>query len=101
MKRPAWLALVSLSACVFLVPAVAAEINVAPIGTATQSSTGWGGTPDRGNDGNTDGIYVLNYLFLGGPAPRASPAGRIPRAPPMSAATRTRAADPSSPSVRV
>lgn len=34
--------------------------NLALGGTATQSSTGWSGTPDRGIDGNTDGIYSNN-----------------------------------------
>ncbi len=34
-----------------------ATLNVAPLGTATQSSVGSGGVPTRGNDGNTDGTY--------------------------------------------
>ena len=31
--------------------------NVALLGTATQSSVGSGGTPERANDGNTSGVY--------------------------------------------
>lgn len=38
--------------------AIAAEnINLAPAGTASQSSTGFGGVASRANDGNTDGDY--------------------------------------------
>ena len=33
------------------------DVNVAPIGTATQSSTGFGGNAEKGNDGNTDGNF--------------------------------------------
>jgi len=32
-------------------------VNVGPNGIATQSSEGWGGTPDRAIDGNTDGQW--------------------------------------------
>jgi len=31
--------------------------NLALLGTASQSSTGWSGVPERGIDGNTDGVY--------------------------------------------
>ena len=36
--------------------------NVATSGTATQISTGWGGSVDRANDGNTDGAYGGNSV---------------------------------------
>ncbi len=32
-------------------------VNVAPLGTATQSSTNWGGVPERAVDGNRSGKY--------------------------------------------
>ena len=37
-----------------------ASNNLALVGTATQSSTGWGGVASRAIDGNTDGIYNNN-----------------------------------------
>jgi len=35
-----------------------AEVNVAPLGVATQASTSSGGDPERGVDGNRDGHYT-------------------------------------------
>ncbi len=37
--------------------------NVALGGRASQSSEGWGGTPERGIDGNTDGDWVAGTTF--------------------------------------
>ena len=37
--------------------AVDSRINWAGVGTATQSTTGFGGGPERANDCNTDGVY--------------------------------------------
>jgi poly(beta-D-mannuronate) lyase len=37
-------------------------INVALNGTATQSSTGWGGSASRAIDGNTSGLYGNNSV---------------------------------------
>ncbi len=36
--------------------------NLAPAGTATQSSTGYGGDPERAIDGNTSGVYSDNSV---------------------------------------
>ncbi|MCP3920428.1 MAG: hypothetical protein GY711_33285 [bacterium] len=38
-------------------PAAVAQTNLALTGTATQSSLGFGGVPERAIDGNTDGTY--------------------------------------------
>ena len=38
------------------------EKNIATDGTATQSSTDFGGPPERGIDGNTDGTYTNNSV---------------------------------------
>jgi hypothetical protein len=46
-----------LSTSFFINVANATLINVALNGTATQSSTGWGGIASRAIDGNTSGIY--------------------------------------------
>lgn len=48
------------------------EVNIAPLGIATQSSTGWGGEASRAIDGNTDGNYGSNsttHTETGDPAP--------------------------------
>jgi hypothetical protein len=42
--------------------------NIATLGTATQSSTGWGSSADRANDGNTDGNYNNNSVTHSGSA---------------------------------
>lgn len=42
---------------------VAQTANLAPSGTATSSSTGFGGSPELANDGNRDGIFVNASVF--------------------------------------
>ena len=34
------------------------DVNIAPLGTALQSSTGSGGLPERAIDGNRDGYWI-------------------------------------------
>ncbi len=49
----------------------AAIINLAPLGTASSSSTGFGGTADKANDGNRNGIFGNGSVFhsAGGTGP--------------------------------
>jgi hypothetical protein len=62
----AWLGLVSTSV------GIAAEQNVAPLGFAEQSTTGFGGGAERANDGNTSGLYgdnTVSHTDVGDVAP--------------------------------
>jgi hypothetical protein len=38
------------------------QVNIATLGTATQSSTDWSSPASRGNDGNTDGNWANNSV---------------------------------------
>ncbi|MBN1421604.1 MAG: discoidin domain-containing protein [Planctomycetes bacterium] len=52
-----WVLGIALTAC-----AGADEFNIAPLGTAMQSTVGYGGVPERAIDGNTSGVYNDNSI---------------------------------------
>ncbi len=59
-------------AVLFCVSAFGAETNVALLGTATQSTTGYGGVPERAIDGNTNGAWAsgtITHTNEGDPSP--------------------------------
>ena len=48
----------SAALCLLFIPSLSfAQVNLAVSGTASQSSTGFGGIASRANDGNTSGVY--------------------------------------------
>ena len=70
--RTARTALAAAALCLGLSARVVADTNVAPLGIATQSTTDFGGFPERANDGNTDGDFgagSTSHTMGGDPAP--------------------------------
>src|SRR5215510_1696610 len=63
IKRSALL-LALAGACQLIAHAQFAEVNWAPAGVATQSSTATGGEPEHANDGNTDGFFDNGSVTL-------------------------------------
>src|SRR5512143_3912920 len=72
MRHAVSFASLCLSVVVLAGTAWAGEVNVAPLGTATQSTTGFGGNPEKAIDGNTSGMWVdgsISHTDTGDPAP--------------------------------
>ncbi len=71
MRKSLCLALVfGLFACSFVSEVLSGEINLAMGKMASQSSTGYGGEPQRAVDGNTDGNYWANSVSHTNNAPQ-------------------------------